>query len=569
MGSRRFVTLSLLCAHLGCSHAARSQIVSNDIVQTPSQPRTISGVVINSVTGRPVPRALVQAGEDATLTDGEGRFEFSHVTGDPIAGAMKPGYFLDDAAAAGSWSAASQSEDRPLELRLVPEAILSGRVTDSQGSPIEGVTVMLHALMVRSGLKHWEQRLSTTTNTEGEFRFAELQAGTYSIRTALRPDGPADGDAAVGYAPGEYPEIGANGSGRLQVHAGDQLQAEVSTRLERLYPVSGMVTGLPGNSWFNVTVHTAGGTDFNSFLRQDPRTGEFRMLLPSGSYELRVQAFQQEPIHTGETRAGETKVFYRPRTPSTQLAARQQVTVASGPVSGVRVTLQPMATIALEVAEERTAHAQSNDRFVPPGEPAPMNFSLLPADADAPQMVYQAERIDGQAGDQVAPDHRLPSDGPLLIHNLPPGHYFLQAQGPPPWHVAAASCGGTDLTREPLAITGAGGCTMRVVVRDDGASLKVSVSDAGETRAAHAFIYAVPLSNLTREVQTFLTGTDGKVFLDGLPPGPYLLLATRHGTELDFRDPESLQRYETEGSRVDLAPGASTELHVDLITGEP
>jgi hypothetical protein len=84
---------------------------------------------------------------------------------------------------------------------------------------------MLRTLTVSNGLKHWEQRGGTTTNAEGEFRIAELQAGEYAIQTALKLDGPPEGDAAAGYAPADYPVLGANGAGALQVHAGDQLEA--------------------------------------------------------------------------------------------------------------------------------------------------------------------------------------------------------------------------------------------------------------------------------------------------------------------------------------------------------
>jgi hypothetical protein len=72
MGSHRFVTLNLLGVLLGSTSTGWSQIVHN---QTP-RPRTVSGVVVNSVTKQPIPRALVEAGQHAMLTDDEGNFEF-------------------------------------------------------------------------------------------------------------------------------------------------------------------------------------------------------------------------------------------------------------------------------------------------------------------------------------------------------------------------------------------------------------------------------------------------------------------------------------------------------------
>jgi hypothetical protein len=105
------------------------------------------------------------------------------------------------------------------------------------------------------------------------------------------------------------------------------------------------------------------------------------------------------------------------------------------------------------------------------------------------------------------------------------------------------------------------------VLRDNTSSLKVSVS--GGSSAAIAYIYAIPLGNLTRDTQTFTTSSDGKASLDGLAPGQYLLLAMRHSEQLAFRDPESLRRYETVGKRVDLAPGAGADVQLDAVDEEP
>jgi hypothetical protein len=279
-------------------------------------------------------------------------------------------------------------------------------------------------LVVNSGLKHWEQRGGTTTNAEGEFRFAELQAGEYALQTALKLDGPPEGDAAAAYAPADYPAVGTNGAGALRVHAGDHLEADMSTRLERLYPVAGVVNGLPENTGPSFTVRTAGGLELNPALEQNAQTGGFRILVPSGSFELRVQAYvPPELIHVGEHRSNS-------RAPL-QLMAQQSLTVAEGPVSGVRMTLEPMATVPVEMHEEKAARSQASDPT-----PVQFNFSLLPAEADAAPAGYPAENMD----DRADPARGVQTGDPLLIRNVPPGQYVLQAQGQPPWYVASAVC---------------------------------------------------------------------------------------------------------------------------------
>jgi hypothetical protein len=536
----------------------RSQIDLKPTLQAHPQPRSISGIVVNSVTGRPIPRALVQAGESAMLTDGEGYFEFRDVIDNGVLTATKPGYFPENGG--GMIPRSPAAPNARFELRMLPEAILSGRVTDARGAPIDSVMVALRTLVASNGLKHWEQRTSTTTNAEGEFRFAELQAGEYALQTALKLDGPPEGEAAAGFAPVDYPVLGVNGTGALQVHAGDQLEAEMSTRLEKLYPVSVVVNGMSENTWPNFTVRTAGGLEVNPSLQQNPQTGEFRILLPNGSFELRAQTYVLPPLVNASNgpRNGPGMVNRAPL----QLMARQSVTVAEGPVSGVRMTLEPMAEVPVEVAVEKTANSQVSDP-----SPVQFNFILLPAEANAAPMGYPAENTD----DRAHPAQGVQTDRPLLIRNVPPGQYVLQAQGQPSWYIASAVCGGTDLTREPLVIAGsAAGCAMRVVLRDDAASLQILVSGTNEGRPSPAYIYVIPLNNLTRDVQMFSTGTGGKASLDALAPGQYLLLATREAAaQLAFRDAESLRRYEAEGRRVDLSPGAQSEIRLDAIMGEP
>ncbi len=550
MLSYLLAVLILLCLASSPAALAQAQVLGAGTPQPPSPPRTLAGVVVNSVTGRPIARALVQAGQHAMLTDGEGRFEFQDVTEIYYPTATKPGYFPGEFG--GNIFGASASQAGPVEIRLVPEAILSGLVTDAHGAPIEGVTVLLRTLAVSNGLKHWEQRTSTRTNAEGEFRIAELQAGEYALQTALKLDGPPEGQAVAGFAPAEYPVLGANGSGALHLRAGDHLEANIGTRLEKLYPVSGVIAGFPVNAGWNFTARTATGLEMSPESRHDAQTGAFRTLLPSGTFELRVQVYLPPAMDA----AGRQM----PGDPGQQLIGRRQVTVAQAPVSGVSLTLEPMAALPVEVTQEGAAELPAGE----PPNPSQWNLVIVPAEAEGSGMLYSAQRAAGHG----APGRNDQADGPLVIPNVPPGQYFLEAQPPPPWYVASAFCGGTDLTRERLAITGsAAGCTLRVVLRDNTASINVSVPDTKERQPV--YVYAIPLSNLSRDVQVFTTGMDGTAKLDSMPPGQYLLLASRHAAQLAFRDADSLQRYAAESRRVDLTPGANAEVHLDVMAGEP
>jgi 5-hydroxyisourate hydrolase-like protein (transthyretin family) len=140
-----------------------------------STAHTVSGQVVNSVTGEPIPRARVQVGtQQATLTDHDGRFEFDNVSEDSTyASASKPGYFAEDKLV--------PAQGQSVALQLIPEAILFGTITDENGQPIQDLRVQLIMLQVHNGLRRWQPMQTTATGVEGNFRFAELQAGQYSL----------------------------------------------------------------------------------------------------------------------------------------------------------------------------------------------------------------------------------------------------------------------------------------------------------------------------------------------------------------------------------------------------
>src|SRR5271154_3207065 len=129
--------------------------------QTASPSHTVSGQVVNSVTGEPIARARVQVGtQQAALTDHDGRFEFDNVSEDSAyAFASKPGYFAEERGVL--------AQGQSITLRLIPEAILFGTITDQNGQPIQDLRVQLSMLQVRNGVRRWQpMQQSTTTSVE-------------------------------------------------------------------------------------------------------------------------------------------------------------------------------------------------------------------------------------------------------------------------------------------------------------------------------------------------------------------------------------------------------------------
>src|SRR5437660_5619738 len=153
---------------------------------TSSCPCTLQGSVVDSISGQPVPHALVKLtapSPRAALTDSAGRFQFEGLpAGSATLEAEKPGYLGNDGQ--GSWSGNTSSyrlgpDAPPAVLKLLPEGVISGQVSDENGEPLEGFTVSVLLRAPQDKRLYPDQRHSAVTNDEGKFRIAGLPSGSF------------------------------------------------------------------------------------------------------------------------------------------------------------------------------------------------------------------------------------------------------------------------------------------------------------------------------------------------------------------------------------------------------
>lgn len=155
----------------------------------------LRGSVVNSVDGTPIRAALVQLlGEKARamLTGADGTFEFDGMAaGDVVAITVrKPGYFSAQEyfpESVGEQKVHPAPNLQPIELKLYPEAVIYGRLTNEEGRPLEGMTVQLLRTAAKGTAGPHENLPSTTSNENGEYRLAELRPGTYLISMSQTP----------------------------------------------------------------------------------------------------------------------------------------------------------------------------------------------------------------------------------------------------------------------------------------------------------------------------------------------------------------------------------------------
>jgi Carboxypeptidase regulatory-like domain len=507
----------------------------------------ISGQVVNSVTGEPIARARVQVGtQQAALTDHDGRFEFDNVSEDgAYASASKPGYFAEDQGVL--------AQGQSITLQLIPEAILFGTITDQNGQPIQDLRVQLSMLQVHNGVRRWQPMQTSTTSVEGQFRFAELKAGQYSLATGFRIEGLAAASSSAAFMPVTFPPLTGDGiRGSVTLAPGDHVEANASPVMEKLYPVSGMIHRMAGQG--GGFVETQDGEIIDEPVIINPG-GAFHLRLPSGSYRLKVQSAVER---------------------DQQLKATRDISVGEAPLEGISMTLEPAAILPIEVEYQAVTTGSPN---APSAPPPYLNASLEDEDPRGPGRGFPAQPLK-QPG-RVQP---LEPGSPMAFRDIEPGRYVLQSRPEPPWYLVSASCGNVDLTRDPLVIAaGMAACTVRIVYRDDSASLKWSVSagDGDSGSSGQVFVAAIPLDNLTQPAAEIFpapgvfsahqaspdSSAEGE--FKGLAPGRYLVLALRQQQELPYRDHEALERYLSLGEEITLTRGDKSEVELKIVTGEP
>jgi hypothetical protein len=244
-----FVGVSILA----CPLLAHSQ---DTISPASSTSTSLRGTVINSVTREAVARALVFSPDNrvAKFTDDQGRFEFqlSHIDSLQLM-ARKPGFL--EGGSTEPYQPQSAADD--MTIALVPESLIVGRVNLPSWNQFDRMTVQVCRRLVQDGRALWGPVSTVTTRSNGEFRVANLAAGSYKIFTDEQLDrDPVAFDPRgqlFGYPPIYYPAAGdLDSASVITLEAGKTFQVELSPVLQPYYPVKIAVLNIQAGTPRNV-----------------------------------------------------------------------------------------------------------------------------------------------------------------------------------------------------------------------------------------------------------------------------------------------------------------------------
>ena len=125
------------------------------------------------------------------------------------------------------------------QLRLYPNARISGHITGKNGEPVQGVTVQLMSAKVEQGRKKWGIKGIFKTGSDRAFKINDLRRGHYILLAASHPLPAMVWNAPPEVsAPAYYPDSEDMSSAQIiDLKAGQDFLADFHVRRERGYRV--------------------------------------------------------------------------------------------------------------------------------------------------------------------------------------------------------------------------------------------------------------------------------------------------------------------------------------------
>jgi hypothetical protein len=158
---------------------------------------SIDGKVVNSITGEFVKKAVVTIHNRNnqyvyfTTSDQSGKFHIDNVQPDRyVASADAEGYANSRNMTEAKLFTVGTEPVSGVEVPIAPLSVITGKVVDEDGEPLDGVTIMVLRYGYNNGAKTVQQVSAGQTDDRGMYRIFDMQPGRYYLSaTAQRQFG--------------------------------------------------------------------------------------------------------------------------------------------------------------------------------------------------------------------------------------------------------------------------------------------------------------------------------------------------------------------------------------------
>jgi hypothetical protein len=533
------VISTIFAMQLSPSLAAQSREMGQRSTSSTKRDGMITGRVVTD-DGLPAGEAIVEAKAlGATILDFQTKIAECDDQGNFELTGLKPGAYLISASLPGyvSLNADPATEiHRPGEavtIRLVRGGVITGRITDALGEPVEGIYINLRSgLEDRTSLSNpfliqKSASYSVQTDDRGNYRIYGIIPGTYLVSVIDTPAphyslGNFQHDSPTYYSSGER-----KAATEIMVRGGEEITGiDIQHRGERGHSITGSVTGdFESGAIFNLVNVTLRNKATGEISGTAAIFGLGRFSIygvVDGEYELTAQYFNE--------RFG----FSR--------SAPRQTTVKGADITGIDLKLIKAGSISGRVMiESPRPDAGCGQQGSAAVEEIALRVKKID-DTDRRQVLHLA------AVDETGEFVQNLEDGLYrIIPDLPTDNWYLKAMT---MMVKATPHKPLDLAHDGISVKLGQSLTgVELKVAENAAKLRgrLAVANGTQTKAGATSlprwrVHLVPAEDgaaedVLRYAET-LTQSDGSFELKHLAPGKYLLLA-RAISEKESRESQS------------------------------
>ena len=520
---------------------------------------SIEGEVVKAGNGEPLKKARVTLrkaeGRDqpnTTATDTDGRFVLKDIEPGRYQlwvernGYVRQEYGQRNPNRPGTTLTLQKGQRvRDVLFRLVPSAVIVGRVVDEDQEPLPSVQVQALRYRYVQGKQKTVFVAGASTNDLGEYRLYGLAPGRYFLSATYRPGTMfygssvvvrrGDSEADEGYAPTYYP--GTNDVARatsLELRAGEEVGGMDFTLLPtRTVRVRGRVlNAVTGGTGRGATVMlTPRERSYNFFLSRNETSVEDAQ----GTFELRGVTPGSYTITAMWWEDGKS------------YAARQPLDVGKADAQGINLVIAPGIDLSGRLLIEGKADIPLAD----------MGIHLSPSE-DSMGM--------GGAGAKVK------SDGTFLLQNVADDAYRIFVENlPPDYYLKAATLGPENVLEKGLDIRhGQDLSRLELVVSSAGGRIEGQALTEEQLPATGCIVALIPEPRYRSQTAFFKSSTTdqfGHFTLRGIPPGEYKLFAWDDIEPGAYQNPDFLRPYEQKGKSVHVDEGGRVTIELRLIRG--
>jgi len=516
---------------------------------------TIGGTVIDAVSEQPLrgaevrlrgtPGASAPVSQSMTAsTDASGRFVFEGVlAGRYLLLASHDGYLnnnRDNPGLRGKMlSVAPGQHVNDIAVRLLPDGVIAGHITNEAGKPLRGVSVQAMKSSYPRGRRELHDAAHSTTSEAGEYRIPGLAPGKYYIRAKAPGSLTAKPGSDKAYVPLYYPA--ANDQARsvaLVLRAGEEL------------------AGIDMNFVPVHTVHIRG------------RVINARTSLPSKEAEVTLLSDQGETIFS----------------PSQNLSGGAQAAFefqGVPPGSYVLVAQQPSnpqerktmwGRTSLEVGDTNIERAEV---VVSPGVDVSGRIRVegktaVDISKDISNLVGILEPQEASSLASLTPDidnASVKPDGTFIFREVPEGSYRINLF-PVPAGFYLKSSGAADVLETGVTVgRGHSPPALELVLSPGTGRIDGSVG-SGEQSSPGASVVLVPDGKQRAQPNYYrqaVTDQLGRFAMRNIAPGDYALFAWEQIERGAYMDPDFLGQYEDRGKAVHVEEGGHLTVKLDVI----